>query len=117
MSAGTTRPRVDTYQVRVWAADPRAVRLARSLGVLHGRGIRGETGTTRYGYPAIGTRRKFGGYVSPPQLFIGYDPRKVARGAFRGAPGGLPSTSSAAASSSPLARAMATVTQAQLGGA
>lgn len=112
-----TVPQVDTYTVRVRAAAPQAISLALGLGALFGRGINGQTGTIKYGYPAIGSREKFQGYVNAPQIFTGYDPMKVARGAFRGAPGALPSTSSPTTLlNSPLQRAMATVTANQMGG-
>jgi hypothetical protein len=112
-----TIPAVDTYTVRVRAAAPQAISLARGLGELFGRGINGHTGTIKYGYPAIGSREKFQGYVLAPQAFTGYDPMKVARGAFRGAPGSLPSTSAPTTLlNSPLQRSMAAVTANQLGG-
>ncbi len=109
-------PRVDHYQVPVRAAAPQAIGLARGLAAwMTRRDIRGA-GAVRYGYPQIGTRMKYAGYANPPQLFTGYDPRKVARGAFRGAPGALPSTSAPTnVLNSPLQRAMSTVTQQQMG--
>ena len=111
-----TRPRVDVYEVPVRAPDPRATGLAVALGRLCIRGIDGKAGTIRYGYPAPGTRHKYAGYVSPPQLFIGYDPRKVAAGAFRGQPGHLPSANAPNPGLSALQRSMATVTAQQIGG-
>lgn len=114
----TQRPEVDLYQVKVRAAAPQAIAIARGLGALFGRAINGRTnGAVRYGYPAIGTRAKYAGYAFPPQLFRGYDPRKVAAGAFRGAPGALPSTSSPTTLlNNPLQASMATVTTQQLAG-
>lgn len=112
-----TTPRVDLYQVPVRAPDPRATVLAVALGRLHIRGINGHAGAVRYGYPAPGTRYKYAGYADPPQLFLGYSPRKVAAGAFRGRPGHLPSANSANPGLSALQRSMATVTAQQMGGA
>lgn len=106
------KPRVDSYIVRVRAAAPQAIRLARALGAIGGRGINGQTGTIRYGYPAPGTLAKFGGYATPPQLFIGYDARKIAGGTFRGDPSRLPATNT---TNNPLTNAMAVVTNAQMG--
>lgn len=111
------KPQVQTYTTRVRAAAPQAIAIAQGLGRLFIRGVDGQTGTVRYGYPAIGTRAKYQGYAFPPQLFRGYDPRKVARGAFRGTPGALPSTSSPTTlMNNPLQNAMATVTTQQLAG-
>jgi hypothetical protein len=113
----TIRPLVQVYRTPVRGASPLATSMAGRLARLLGRGINGHAGTVRYGQPAPGTRQKFGGYASPPQLFTGYDPRRVAAGAFRGAPGSLPATSPPGApGASPLQRAMATVTSRQLGG-
>jgi len=113
----TTRPQVDVYRTPVRAAAPQAIGIARALGAMLGRGINGHTGTIRYGYPALGDRNKFAGYANTPQLFMGYDPMKVARGAFRGAPGALPSTSNPTTLlNSPLQASMATVTAGQLAG-
>lgn len=110
------RPRVDIYTVPVRWAAPQAIGLARMLGAMTGRGINGRAGTVHYGSPDIGTRSNFTGYADPPQLFTGYDPRKVAGGGYRGAPRGLPSTSApASAITDPLLRSMATVTNAQNG--
>lgn len=109
------RPGVDTYTVRVRQAAPQAIGIARALGALFGHGINGATGTTRYGMPAIGTRAKFSGYAVPPQLFIGYNPARVAGGSFRGSPAHLPATSNLNASN-PLLRSMAAVTDRQMAG-
>lgn len=109
-------PQVDEYRTRVRAAAPQAIGIARALADRITRPALRGAGTVHYGYPAIGTRMKYAGYANSPQLFIGYDPRKVAAGSFRGAPGALPSTTSpASALNSPLQRAMATVTAQQLG--
>lgn len=110
-------PGVLTYATRVRLPDPRAIGLARGIGQLYGRGINGQAGTVRFGYPAIGTRTKFQGYANTPQLFRGYSPRKVAAGSFRGVPGSLPSTSNPSTLlNSPLQNAMATVTLQQMQG-
>jgi hypothetical protein len=76
-------PGVDVYRTPVRARHP----------LFTAPALRGA-GTVRYGQPSIGTRGKYLGYANPPQLFTGYDPRKVAAGTFRGAPGALPSTTS-----------------------
>ena len=115
------RPRVLRYTVRVRAAAPQAVAIATGLAWLHGKAINGSpggNGAIRYGYPAIGTREKFQGYASPPQIFSGYTAKRVAGGAIRLTPAGLPSTSApVSVLSSPLVRAMATVGSAQMSGA
>jgi hypothetical protein len=112
-----SRPRVDTYTVPVRAAAPQAIGIARALAFLFGGDVNGRSGTVRFGYPQIGNREKYQGYANTPQLFTGYDPRKVAAGTFRGAPGALPSTTAPASLlNAPLQRAMATVTAAQLAG-
>lgn len=113
----TIRPRVDHYQTPVRAAAPQAIALAVALARRITSPATRGAGTIKYGYPAIGTREKYAGYADTPQLFIGYSPSKVAAGAFRGAPGALPSTSTPTTLlNSPLQRAMATVTDQQLGG-
>lgn len=110
------RPLVLQYIVRVRAASPQAIALAAGLGQLYGRGINGQTGTIRYGDPrGIQTQRSaFKGYVTPPQIFKGYTARRVAGGAIRNAPARLPSANAPSLSTSPLTRAMATVSAQQL---
>jgi hypothetical protein len=112
----TITPQVDYYQTPVRAAAPQAIAIARALARAFTRpAIRGA-GATRLGEPAIGTRRKFQGYANTPQLFIGYNPRRVAAGAFRGPHPAIPSTSAPISTlNTPTMRAMATVTTAQLG--
>lgn len=112
------RPEVLEYRTPARAAAPQAIGIARALGALFGRGINGRTGTVRYGDGGqLGSREKFTGYGNTPQLFIGWDPKKVAGGMFRGRPGALPSTSApTTVLNSPLQRAMATVTAHQLAG-
>lgn len=110
-------PQVQVYRTPVRAAAPQAVGLALAAARrILGPAMRG-TGAVRYGYPQIGTRAKYAGYANTPQLFLGYSPRKVAAGTFRGSPGSLPSTNSPTTLlNSPLQRSMATVTDYQLAG-
>lgn len=109
------RPKVTTYRTPVRWAAPQAIALALGLGNLHGRGIRGQTGHITYGYPGLGTRAKFTGYVFPPQIFTGYSARRVAAGAIRSSPASMPSSKSPASLlNSPLKRATMTVTASQL---
>jgi hypothetical protein len=110
-------PRVDVYAVPVRSAAPQAISIARGLAQAFTRTSLRGAGKVRYGAPALGDRAKFSGYAVPPQLFIGYNPRKVAAGAFRGNPGALPSTSSPLTTlNSPLQRATAMMTDQQLAG-
>lgn len=81
---------VDHTTTRVRHANAVSVWMASSMAVLFGRGISGHRGTIRYGYPQIGMRAKYQGYANPPQLFIGWNPHRVAGGAVRPHPGGLP---------------------------
>jgi len=106
------RPRIQIFHTPVRWSAPQAIALARGLGWLHGRAIAGDNGTIRYGWPSVMTQRtKYAGYTSPPQLFIGYDPAKVAAGLVRPDPASYPGDSlSPATAASPLARAMATST-------
>ncbi len=110
------RPRVVTYHTPVRASAPQAVAIALGLGWLYGKAIRpGQNGTTRYGYPGIGQRNKYAGYVTPPQIFTGYSAARVAGGAIRATPAAYPSTTTpAAAAASPLTRALATVGSSQM---
>jgi hypothetical protein len=110
-------PQRTTYRTPVRWAAPQAIAIARGLGWLHGKAIKGDNGGILIGYPAIASREKYAGYVFPGQLFIGYSARRVAGGAIRVTPSGLPSTSSTAAQlASPLAQAMRNVTTGQLTG-
>lgn len=111
------QPQVTNYKVPVRSAAPQAIRLARALGWLYGKAIRGDNGAVRYGYPSISTQRtKYAGYVNPPQLFLGYDPARVAAGFIRPDPASLPGDSmSPAAVRSPLMSAMHNVTVSQQG--
>ena len=111
-------PQSTTFRTKVRWAAPQAIAQARGLGWLFGKAIRGDNGAVIYGYPALGTRQKFTGYAYPGQLFIGYSARRVAGGAIRVTPSGLPSTSSTVTQlSSPLVQAMRTVTVGQMTGA
>lgn len=109
-----TQPEIQHYSVPVRAAAPQAIALARGLARAFTQPSLRGTGAVRYGYPGIGMREKFGGYANSPQLFLGYSPHKVAAGAFRGAPGALPSTSSPTSLlNNTLLRAVATITEQQ----
>lgn len=109
------RPVVQSYRVPVRWAAPQAIAVARGLGQLLGRDIKGERGTIRYGWPSIQTQRTaYKGYVFPPQVFTGYDPRKVAAGFIRPDPASLPGDYSVASEQrSPLEAAMANITLTQ----
>jgi|SRR5882724_11481685 len=110
-------PHKSTFLTKVRWASPQSIGQASSLGWLHGKAIAGDNGAIRYGYPSIGTRSKYGGYVFPGQLFLGYSARKVAGGSIRLTPGALPSTSAPdTLLSSPLQMAMRTVTVRQMQG-
>ena len=110
-------PRRTTYRTPVRWAAPQAIAIARGLGWLHGRAIKGDNGHITIGYPSIASRQKYAGYVFPGQLFIGYTARRVATGAIRVTPSGLPSTSSSASTlASPLMQAMQNVTPGQMTG-
>lgn len=112
------RPLVRTIRVKVRAPAPQAVALASGLAQLTGRDLRGHSGTVRYGYPGIQTQRtSYQGYVFPPQLFIGYDPRRTAAGSIRVPHTALGAGAGQAPSelNSPLLRAMAAVSAYQGG--
>lgn len=105
------KPQVTTYSTPVRSAAPQATAIARGLGWLYGKAIRGDAGAIRFGYPQIGMRNKYQGYVFPPQIFTGYDPAKVARGAVRVATPALSTnTLPQTETFSPLTQAMANVT-------
>jgi hypothetical protein len=110
------RPRVVIYRTLVRAAAPQAIATALGLGWLYGKAIRGDNGTVRSGYPALGARNKYAGYARPPQIFTGYTARRVAGGSIRAGGAGLPSTNAPPTIlSSPLQQALATVTSTQTG--
>lgn len=96
----TIAPGVTHYSVPVREAHPISQRMAGALGWLYGRGVNGHNGAVRYGY--LSPRAKFTGYVSPQQMFIGWNPRRVASGSIRPTPNGLPGTQAPAGSPSPL---------------
>lgn len=110
------RPQVTVYRTPVRWSAPQAIAQAMGLGWLFGKAIRGDNGAVRYGWPGLDTdRTMYKGYVDPPQLFVGYNPSKVAAGVVRPDPAALPGDSlSAAASTSPLARAMSSLTISQI---
>lgn len=82
--------RKDKQATEVRHANVYSVWMANSLGNLYGHGINGHTGTIRYGYPQIGSGMKYAGYAFPQQMFIGWNPHRVATGAVRPHAGGLP---------------------------
>lgn len=89
---------------------PVSVFMASSLGSLYGRGINGRAGTVLYGYPGDDTNQaSYQGYVSPPQMFVGWNPKRVAGGAVRAAGGQLPATSPGNPADNPLGNAVATI--------
>lgn len=105
------RARVQRFTVPVRWAAPQAIAQAVGLGWLYGKAIAGDNGAVRYGYPSISTRAKYAGYAFPPQLFTGYDARKVAAGAIRPDPASYPGDSvSPATASDPMSRALETIT-------
>lgn len=111
------KPGRSTFLTKVRWAAPQAIGQASALGYLHGKAISGDNGATRIGYPAIGLRSKYQGYGFPGQLFLGYTAGRVAGGAVRVNPGGLPATAGAQGQlASPLAQAMRTVTIGQIKG-
>ncbi len=117
------RPLVITYRTRVRAAAPQAVAIASGLGWLYGKAINGSAGgngAIRYGLGAgdiQAQRTSYPGYVFPPQIFTGHSAKRVAAGAIRNTPPGLPSTNVPdTVLGSPLARAMATVGARQMAG-
>lgn len=110
MAGSLIQPRSLHYSTPVREAHPLAQRIASSLGALYGRGIDGRTGTIRFGYPQIGMREKFQGYVFPPQMFIGWSPNRVAGGTIRPTLGQLPGSQAPYANTSPLLAAMLTAT-------
>lgn len=109
------RPETTVYRTPVRHSAPQAIGMARVLGWLYGKAIAGDNGRIRIGYPALGLRNKYTGYVYPPQLFTGYDPRKVAAGFIRPDPATLPGESmNPGGLSSPLQKAMASVMTSQM---
>lgn len=107
------RPQVLHYSTPVREAHPLSQRIAGALGALYGRGIDGRAGTIRYGYPQIGMREKFQGYVFPPQMFVGWNPHAVAGGTIRPTLGQLPGSQAPYGNTGPLLAAMAAATGSQ----
>lgn len=101
------RGKVLHYSTPVREAHPMSQAIAGALGALYGRGINGHTGTFRYGYPQIGNREKFQGYVFPPQMFVGWNPHAVAGGSIRPTLGQLPGSQAPYGNTGPLLAAMA----------
>lgn len=87
----TFAPRTEIYSVPVRAAHPISVWMASALGWLHGRAIAGDNGKIIIGQPGLNSGKATGYYVVP-QMFVGWNPRKVAAGAVRPTPAGLPGT-------------------------
>ena len=109
---GNNSFRQRTGRVTVVVRDPHPVSqyMASALGQLYGRAIRGDNGAFRYGYPGLASNMtKFKGYVFPPQMFLGWNPRRVAGGAVRYSPGQLPATSPSDPGDNPLRSAVATI--------
>lgn len=105
------RPQYERRVSNVPKVHPLAAGMMSSLlGLLAWEDLGGGSGEIRYGYPAIGTLSKFGGYVNPPQLFLGYNPLLVAGGAIRPTPGGLPGTQPPVGPVTPLLAATMQVT-------
>jgi hypothetical protein len=107
------RPKVEKATTTVRYPHPIGVATVSSLNGQAGEGIKGHRGTIRYGWPAPGTRAKYGGYVNPPNLFIGWNPRRVAAGTVQAQPGRLPASAAPSGTYSPLVAAMANVTAAR----
>jgi len=112
---GGHEPEIVTYRTPVRSAAPQAIGLARVLGWLYGKAIKGHNGSIRYGWPGLDSQRtKYAGYVYPPQLFVGYNPAKVAGGLIRADPASLPGDS-LVATEAPLMRAMAAMSATEMG--
>lgn len=104
------KPQVLHYSTPVREAHPLSQRIAGALGGLYGRAINGgglAGGAVRFGYPQIGMREKFQGYVFPPQMFIGWNPHAVAGGTIRPTLGQLPGSQAPYGNTGPLLAAMA----------
>jgi hypothetical protein len=107
---GVFRQRTARVTVTVRQPHPVSQYMASALGSIYGRGINGHTGAFRYGAAGIATNRtKYGGYVYPPQMFIGWNPKRVAGGAIRYKPSALPATAPNNPTDNPLQTAVATI--------
>lgn len=104
------KPRAARVTVTVRAPHPVSQYMAASLGQIYGRAIAGHNGAFRYGMPGIATNRsKYGGYVFPPQMFMGWNPKRVAGGVIRYKPAALPATAPTDPGDNPLQNAVATI--------
>lgn len=104
------QPRTARVTVTVREPHPVSQYMAASLGRIYGRAIAGHNGAFRYGAPGVATNRtKYGGYVYPPQMFMGWNPRRVAGGAIRYKPSSLPATAPSDPTDNPLQNAVATI--------
>lgn len=103
---GIFRPRTHRVTVEVHEPHPISVAMASVLGTLHGRGIKGDTGTVLIGMVTPSGPGKYSGYVNPQQLFTGWNPRKVAGGAIRSNAQGLPGTQAPPGYQNPLLNAL-----------
>jgi len=101
-------PQTEVFSVPVRSPHPVAVWMANRLGRLYGRAIAGDNGAVRIGAPGIDSPAKYGGYVYPQQMFLGWNARAVASGAIKpGMSVGLPGTSAPYSESSTLLEALA----------
>jgi hypothetical protein len=104
------RPRTERVTVVLRDPHPVSVYMATALGRLYGRAIAGDNGAFRYGAPGLSTNRsKYGGYAFPAQMFVGWNPKRVAAGAVRYTPQRLPATSPTDPTDNPLRNAVAMV--------
>jgi len=107
---GIFRQRTARVSVTVRQPHPVSQYMASALGEIYGRGINGHAGAFRYGTAGLATNRtKYGGYVYPPQMFVGWNPRRVAGGSIRYKPGSLPATAPNDPNDNPLTNAVATI--------
>jgi hypothetical protein len=98
------KPRVCTYTVPFHDRDPIGIATVQALQGICQRGLNGQTGTVRIGWPSIGLQNNFAGYVNPPQAFAGWNAHSVAGGSIKRTPGGLPGTQAPPGYLSPLLR-------------
>jgi len=115
MSRKTIKPRVQTYAVPFHSRDPIGIATVTALQNLYQRGMSGQAGAVRIGWPALGLRNNFTGYAAPAQLFTGWNPAKVAAGSIVPTPGGLPGSQAPAGYLSPLLRQAAAISAMQGG--
>jgi hypothetical protein len=101
--------RLRRRSVTVVLRDPHPVSVyqATALGQIYGRAIAGHNGAFRYGTAGLASQMtSFKGYVAPPQMFIGWNPKRVAGGAIRVHPSQLPTTSPSDPTDNPLRNAV-----------